>query len=441
MLGSHEHGFFARTDPVAFGGSEAADPLSYRWYEPDRIVHGRRMEDQLRLTVCFWHSLAWPGSDVFGEGTFQRPWHEPGDPLDRAREKLDVGFELVRLLGVPFYAFHDRDVSPDGTDLKGTLSNLATIGDHLEQRQNETGTRLLWGTANLFSHRRYMAGAATNPDPAVFAFAAAQVKAALELTHRLGGANYVLWGGREGYETLLNTDLKRELDQFGRFLQLVVEHKHAIGFEGTILIEPKPCEPTKHQYDFDVASVYGFLQRFGLEDEVRVNIEANHATLAGHSFEHEVALATALGILGSLDMNRGDPQLGWDTDQFPNDVTEVARVLYHVLAAGGIAPGGLNFDAKLRRQSIDAVDLLHAHVGAIDTCARALLIAERMLTDDIFPGEIRARYAGWDGDLGASILDGSSSLDELAAIAAAAPDPEPRSGGQERLENIVSRYA
>ena len=433
--------FFSVETPIAFEGPETDATLAYRFYEPDRLVLGTRMEDHLRLAVCYWHSLCWPGGDPFGGDTFERPWMRAGDPIERAREKADVAFELFRLLGTPFFTFHDRDVAPEGATVAESLANLSTIGDLLERKMGETGVRLLWGTANLFSHRRYMAGAATNPDPEVFAFAAAQVKAAMELTHRLGGENYVLWGGREGYETLLNTDLARELDQLGRFLHLVVEHKHAIGFEGTILIEPKPHEPTKHQYDFDVASVYGLLLRWGLQDEVRINIEANHATLAGHTFEHEVALAGSLGLLGSLDMNRGDLLLGWDTDQFPNDLAETTRVLYEVLRAGGLGTGGLNFDAKIRRQSIDPDDLLHAHVGAIDLCARALLTAARMVEDGAPAARIADRYAGWDGDLGRGILAGERTLADLATLVESTGiDPQPRSGAQERLENLYNTY-
>ncbi len=433
--------FFSVSTPIAHEARDTPGPLAYRWYDPDRRVLGKRMEEHLRIAVCYWHTLCWPGTDPFGGDTFLRPWMQTGDPMARAREKADVAFELFRLLGTPFFTFHDRDVAPEGSTATESLRNLAEMGDVLERKMAETGVRLLWGTANLFSNRRYMAGAATNPDPEVFAYAASQVKAALELTYRLGGANYVLWGGREGYETLLNTDLRREIDQLGRFLHLVVEHKHRIGFEGTILIEPKPKEPTKHQYDFDVASIYGLLLRFGLQNEVKINIEANHATLAGHSFEHEIALAGALGLLGSLDMNRGDLLLGWDTDQFPNDVAESARVMLEVLRAGGLGTGGLNFDAKIRRQSIDPDDLLHAHVGGIDVSARGLLIAERMIEDGALDAHLDERYAGWSGDLGRAILAGERSLLDLAQIVERdGIEPAPRSGQQERLENLLNTY-
>jgi xylose isomerase len=321
---------------IPHAGLDSTDPLTFRVYDPDRVVLGKRMEDHLRIAVCFWHSFHWPGSDVFGAGTFDRPWLAPAaEPMEAARSQLEAGFEFLAKLGVPFFCFHDRDIAPEGGSFAETRANLEAVVDQVEEHMARTGMRLLWGTANLFSHPRYAAGAATNPDPEVFAYAAAQVKLALEATHRLGGENYVLWGGREGYETLLNTDLRREERQFARFLAMVAEHKHRIGFEGTLLIEPKPQEPTKHQYDYDCATVHGFLVRHGLEDEFRVNIEVNHATLAGHSFHHEVAYAVANGIFGSVDANRGDYQNGWDTDQFPNSVDELSLALYEILRGGG----------------------------------------------------------------------------------------------------------
>ncbi|WP_374650623.1 xylose isomerase [Dongia sp.] len=433
--------FFSVSSPVPFEGPASRNPLAFRHYDPDRVVLGKRMEDHLRFAVCYWHSFCWPGTDPFGGDSFQRFWMQPGDPMQQARAKADIAFELFRLLGVPFFTLHDRDVAPEGANIVESNRNLREMGDILARKMEGAKVRLLWGTANLFSHRRYMAGAATNPDPDIFAYAAAQVKSVLELTHELGGANYVLWGGREGYETLLNTDLGRELDQLGRFLNLVVEHKHRIGFKGTILIEPKPREPTKHQYDFDVASVYGFLVRYGLDKEVKVNIEANHATLAGHSFEHEIALAQALGIFGSIDMNRGDPQLGWDTDQFPNNVQDTALAMYYILQGGGFTDGGLNFDAKIRRQSTDPDDLLHAHIGGMDVSARALLIAEKMITDGALAQHVKQRYGGWDSDEGRAILGGKRSLADLAAaVEARNSEPAPRSGRQEMLENLANIY-
>lgn len=417
-----------------------ADGLAFRHYDPERMVMGKRMEDQLRFAVAYWHSFVWDGSDPFGAGTFQRPWF-PADTMDLARQRADAAFEMFRILGAPFFCFHDHDVRPEGGSLAENHKRLNEIADIFERKMDETGTRLLWGTANLFTHPRFMSGAATNPDPDVFAWSASSVRACLEVTHRLKGENYVLWGGREGYETLLNTDMGQELDHMGRFLSMVVEHKHKIGYEGQILIEPKPQEPTKHQYDYDVATVYGFLKRYGLEDEVRVNIEQGHAILAGHSFEHEIALAQALGIFGSIDMNRNDYQSGWDTDQFPNNVPEVALAYYEILKGGGLGRGGTNFDAKLRRQSIDARDLVAAHAGAMDVCARGLEAAAKMLEDDALEGPRRERYAGWEGEEGAALLAPGATLDHIADRAEErGVNPAPRSGRQEILENVVNRY-
>jgi xylose isomerase len=424
-------GFFAR-----------AAPVKYRWYEPEREVLGRRMSDQLRFAVCYWHTLVWTGADPFGGETFMRPWHAAGgDAMQQARHKADVAFELMQRLGVSFFTLHDRDIAPEGSTLRESNLLLRRMGEVVEKKMRETGTRPLWGMANLTSHRRYLAGAATNPDPEVFAYAAAQVKGALELTHDLGGANYAMWGGREGYETLLNTDVRRELDQLGRFIAMVVEHKHRIGFKGAILIEPKPGEPTKHQYDFDVATVYGFLERYGLENEVKINVEQNHALLAGHTFEHEIAMAQALGVFGSIDMNRGDDLLGWDTVHFPSNLPHVALAMYHILRGGGFTTGGINFDAKVRRQSLDPGDLLEAHANAIDLCARALLVAARMIGEGEIATHLVERYAAWDRKFGREVLAGKRSLAQLAAhIEKQDLEPQPRSGRQERLEALVNRY-
>jgi xylose isomerase len=430
------------TGPIPFGGLGSTDPLSFKVYEPDRLVMGKRMEDHLRPGVCFWHSFSWPGLDMFGVGTMDRPWLDgSGDQMVAARTKMAVAFEFFTKLGIPYYCFHDRDVAPEGATYASFRSNLDALADDAAGYQERTGVRLLWGTANLFTHPRYQAGAATNPDPGVFAFAAAQVKHMLEVTERLGGENYVLWGGREGYDTLLNTDLRREGDQLARFLHLVAEHKQRIGFRGQLLIEPKPMEPTKHQYDYDVATIHGFLVRHGLEGEYRLNIEANHATLAGHSFHHEVATAIASGVLGSIDANRGDPQNGWDTDQFPNSVEDLVLPLYEILRAGGIAPGGFNFDAKLRRQSMGRDDLFHAHIGGIDTLARSLLVAADMVEQGTLDAMREARYAGWATELGRSILAGETSLEALAGrVTAGEIDPRPVSGRQELYENVVNRH-
>ena len=434
--------FFAEVrHPIPFGGIESTDPLSFRVYQPDRLVLGKRMEDHLRVGVCFWHSFAWDGRDMFGSGTLDRPWNAGGmDPMDGARMKMAAAFEFFAKLGVPYYCFHDRDVAPDGESFAEFKSNLDALVDDALGYQERTGARLLWGTANLFGHPRYAAGAATNPDPDVFAYAAAQVKNMLEVTKRLGGTNYVLWGGREGYDTLLNTDLRREGNQLARFLHLVADHKHKIGFTGTLLIEPKPMEPTKHQYDFDSATVHGFLVRNGLDGEYRLNIEANHATLAGHSFHHEVAYAVANGMFGSIDANRGDPQNGWDTDQFPNSVDDLVMPMYEILRYGGFSTGGFNFDAKLRRQSLHRTDLFHAHIGGIDTLARALLAAADLVERGTLAAIVETRYAGWKDELGTGILDGSLTLADLAAkVESGDIDPQPESGLQELLENIVNQ--
>ena len=431
--------FFGDIEPIRHEGPESRNPMAFRYYEPDRMVMGKRMEDHLRMAVCYWHSFCWPGGDPFGGQTFERPWF--GETLADAELKADVAYDMFTLLGVPYFCFHDRDIAPEGASLAESNANVRHIADRLAAKMADGKTKLLWGTANLFSNRRFMAGAATNPDPDVFAYAAAQVKNCLDVTKDLGGENYVLWGGREGYETLLNTDLGHEQDQLGRFLNMVVAYKHKIGFDGTILIEPKPQEPTKHQYDYDVATVYGFLRRYGLEDEVKVNIEVGHAFLAGHSFEHEIATAAALGIFGSIDINRNDLQSGWDTDQFPNNTAEVALALYYILKAGGFASGGLNFDAKLRRQSLDPEDLLMAHIGGMDVCARGLLAAAAMIEDGALDRHLADRYAGWRTPEGQAMLKGERGLDDIAArVEAEGLDPQPRSGRQEYLENLVNGY-
>jgi xylose isomerase len=433
--------YFDAIAPIAYGGPASSDPLSFRYYDKNRVVLGKRMEDHLRFAVCYWHNFVWTGLDPFGGATFQRPWFQGGAPMELAKAKSDAAFDFFSRLGTPYYCFHDRDVAPEGDTPRESHDNFLRMVDVLGEHQQRTGVKLLWGTANLFSHRRFMAGAASNPDPEIFAMAALQVRDAMDATARLGGENYVLWGGREGYETLLNTRVDQELDQLGRFLSMAVEYKHRIGFKGAILVEPKPREPSKHQYDFDVATVYGFLCRYGLEREVKVNIEANHATLSGHSFEHEIAMAGALGILGSIDMNRGDPQLGWDTDQFPNNLPETALAVYHILRAGGLGSGGFNFDAKVRRQSLDPEDLFHGHIGGMDVCAQALLVAERMIVDGHLQRAVDARYAGWRKPGAQDILAGRTSLAQLADdVLARNVDPAPVSGRQEYLENLVNRY-
>ena len=431
--------FFKGVAPVRFEGPSSTNPLAYRHYNKDELVLGKRMEDHIRPAVAYWHTFAWEGGDPFGGRTFARPWHDKG--MDGARLKADIAFEFFDLLDIPFFCFHDVDVAPEGDSLAESNRNLRAITDIFARKMEKSRARLLWGTANLFANRRYMAGAATNPDPYVFAYAAGQVRTMLEITHELGGANYVLWGGREGYETLLNTNLKQEQDQAARFLSLVVEHARKIGYKGTLLIEPKPQEPTKHQYDYDVATVYGFLKTYGLEKDVKVNIEVGHAFLAGHSFEHELAVARSLGILGSVDANRNDLQSGWDTDQFPNNPGEMALAFYQILKNGGLGNGGFNFDAKVRRQSLDPADLLYGHIGGLDTLARGLKGAAALLEDGTYDRVIEERYAGWKEKGAAAMLSGGRTLAQIADwVDADNINPQPKSGQQEYLENLVNRF-
>ena len=429
--------FFQGIPQIQYEGPQTDNEFAFRHYNPDERVMGKSLKEHLRFAVAYWHSFAWEGGDPFGGRTFERPWF--GSQMALAKLKADVAFEMFDILGVPYFCFHDADMRPEGQNFAENTRNLEEMVDYFALKMEASQTRLLWGTANLFSHRRFMSGAATNPDPDVFAFSAATIKSCMDATAKLGGENYVLWGGREGYETLLNTDLARERAQAGRMLQMAVEYKHKIGFKGAILIEPKPQEPTKHQYDYDVATVYGFLKDFGLEEEVKVNIEQGHAILAGHSFEHELALARALGIFGSIDMNRNDYQSGWDTDQFPNNVPETALAYYEVLKAGGFTTGGTNFDAKLRRQSLDPQDLILAHVGAMDICAAGLKAAAAMLEDGRLETARTERYAGWDSAEGQALLH--SDLEQISAqVVAEDINPEPKSGRQERLENLVNRF-
>ena len=431
-------GFFDGLNKVTFEGADSTNPLAFRHYDADAVIMGKRMEDHLRFAVAWWHSFAWEGGDPFGGQTFERPWH-PQDNMANARLKADVAFEMFDLLDVPYFCWHDLDLRPDQGNFADNLATLNEITDYIADKMTSAKAGCLWGTANMFSHRRWMSGASTNPDPDVFAFAAATVKSNMDATHKLGGQNYVLWGGREGYETLLNTDLAQELDHMGRFLNMVVDYKHKIGFKGTILVEPKPQEPSKHQYDFDAATCIGFLRKYGLEREVKLNLEQGHAILAGHSFEHELAVAASEGMLGSIDMNRNDYQSGWDTDQFPNNAPEVALAYYHVLNAGGFDTGGTNFDAKLRRQSLDPQDLIAAHVGGMDICARGLKAAAAMIKDGGLSDVLRDRYAGWDNPEAQAML-----CSDLGAITQRVLDqrinPAPRSGRQEMLENYVNRF-
>lgn len=432
------HAFFEWFSPIKYEGSNSTNPMAFRHYDPDEVVLGKRLEDHLRFAVAYWHSFAWEGGDPFGGPTFERPWH-PQNSMENARLKADIAFDMFALLGQPYFCFHDADIRPDQGNFADNLASLNEITDYIGAKMQAGGPKLLWGTANMFSHRRWMAGASTNPDPDMFAFAAATVKSCIDATHKLGGENYVLWGGREGYETLLNTDLGAELDHMGRFLNMVVDYKHKIGFKGTILVEPKPQEPSKHQYDYDAATCIGFLRKYGLENEVKLNLEQGHAILAGHSFEHELAVAAAEGMLGSIDMNRNDYQSGWDTDQFPNNVPEVALAYYHVLKSGGFSTGGTNFDAKLRRQSLTAEDLLAGHIGAMDICARGLKAAAAMLEDGGLETALKQRYADWQTQEAQNML--ASDFDQITArVLNEGINPEPKSGRQEVLENYVNRF-
>jgi xylose isomerase len=433
---------FSSVEPVRFAGPDAESEFSYRVYDKDRMVLGKSLAQWLKPAVCYWHSFNWPGADIFGGGTLTRPWLGANVTQAMADMKLEAAFDFFSRLGVPYFTFHDVDAMASAATLKEHARNLREIEAGMAAKMAQTGLKLLWGTANLFSHPRFAGGAATNPDPQVYAWAAAQVRYCLEATHRLGGENYVLWGGREGYDSLLNTDLRQELDQYGRFLSMVVEHKHRIGFKGAILIEPKPFEPTKHQYDHDVSSVYAFLQRYGLTKEVKVNIEVNHATLAGFDFEHEIAAARTYGIFGSIDINRGDPRNGWDTDQFPNNAQELVPSLVQLVQDQGFVTGGFNFDAKLRRQSVDPSDLYVAHIGGIDTIARALLAAADVVTEGKLERLKKERYQGWSGELGKKIAAGGFDLASLSDLATEQGfTPAPHSGRQELAESIIARHS
>ncbi len=432
---------FPRIPVIAHEGPGTDNPLAFRHYNPDEVIDGRSMAEHLRFSIAYWHAFRGTGSDPFGPGTINRPWETGREPLSIAKARMDAAFEFFVKIRAPFYCFHDRDIAPEGRTLRESNRLLDAMVDHAQALQKATGVRLLWGTANLFSNPRYMCGAATNPDAHVFAYAAAQVKKALEVTKRLGGENYVFWGGREGYETLLNTNLKREQEHLAAFLHLAVDHAKAIGFKGQFLIEPKPKEPTKHQYDFDVASGIAFLRTFGLERHFKFNIETNHATLAGHTFQHEIEVAAAAGMLGSIDANAGDLLLGWDTDQFNTDVRELTLAMISILRAGGLGSGGFNFDAKLRRTSIDPADLFHAHIGGMDAYALAFKLARRILAEGKFEAFVRERYASYDTGYGRAIEKRRTSFRELEKLVLnQLGEPKPRSGRQEYLENLLMSY-
>ncbi len=427
-------------EPISYEGPSSTNPLAFKYYDPDRTVGDKTMAEHLRFAVAYWHTFRGDGSDMFGAPTFDRDWRQAADPMDRAKETMHAAFEFFHKLGVDYYCFHDLDIAPQGDDFAETKDNFWEMVELAAELQEETDTDLLWGTANLFEDPIYAHGAASNPDPEVFAHAVAQVRNAMKATHELGGENYVFWGGREGYTHLLNTDYRHEQDQLARFFEMAVDYKKKIGFQGQLLIEPKPREPSKHQYDYDAATVLAFLEQYDLQDEFMLNVESNHATLAGHTFDHELTVASAADKLGSVDANRGDLLLGWDTDLFPNDLYETVRSMMVILEQGGIAPGGLNFDAKVRRGSIDSEDLFHAHIGAMDTYARGLLIARQILEDGVLEEFRDARYDGYSEGLGQRIMEGKADVDELEKWTLKNEAPTPGSGRQEKLKNVINSY-
>lgn len=432
--------YFKNINQIKYEGPQSDNLLAFKWYDENKIVGGKTMKEYLRFACAYWHSFTGNGADPFGEPTHLFPWNKIDDPIERAYAKADAAFEFITKLGLPYYCFHDVDVVDYTNDVNENDKRLQVITDYLKQKQNETGVKLLWGTANLFSNRRYMNGAATNPDFHVLAHGAAQVKAALDATIELGGENYVFWGGREGYMTLLNTNMKREKEHFAKFLHTSKDYARKNGFKGAFFIEPKPCEPSKHQYDYDAETVIGFLRQYDLLDDFKLNIEVNHATLAGHTFQHELQVAADGGLLGSIDANRGDYQNGWDTDQFPNNINELTEAMLVILEAGGFAAGGINFDAKIRRNSTDPEDLFYAHIGGMDAFARALIVANDILEKSEYKKFRKERYASFDSGKGKEFEQGKLSLEDLRQYAIKNGEPEVRSGRQEWLENIINRY-
>lgn len=432
--------YFSGIEKIKYEGRDTDNPLAFRWYDETKLVRGKTMKDYLRFACAYWHSFTGSGADPFGEPTHIFPWDNNSDLIQRAKDKADAAFEFITKMGLPYYCFHDVDVVTYGNDIAENDRRLQIITDYLKEKQKESGVKLLWGTANLFSHKRYMNGASTNPDFHVLAHGAAQVKAALDATIALGGENYVFWGGREGYMSLLNTDMKREKEHLARFLQAARDYARRNGFTGKFFIEPKPCEPSKHQYDYDSETVIGFLRQHDLLNDFSLNIEVNHATLAGHTFTHELQVAADAGLLGSIDANRGDYQNGWDTDQFPNDINELTEAMLIILQAGGFAGGGINFDAKIRRNSTDPEDLFYAHIGGMDAFARALLTADAILEKSDYKKIRQERYASYDSGPGAAFERGELSLEELRNYAIEHGEPEIRSGKQEYLENLVNRF-
>lgn len=432
--------YFKTVGQIKYEGPATDNPFAFRWYDENKTVAGKKMKDWLRFACAYWHSFCGSGADPFGEATHIFPWSEKADAVERAKDKADAAFEFITKLGLPYYCFHDVDAVDYGNDVSENDRRLQAITDYLKEKQKASGVKLLWGTANLFSHRRYMNGAATNPDFHVLAHAGAQVKAAIDATIVLGGENYVFWGGREGYMSLLNTDMKREKDHLARFLHTAKDYARKNGFTGTFFIEPKPCEPSKHQYDYDSETVIGFLRQYDLLNDFKLNIEVNHATLAGHTFQHELQVAVDNGMLGSMDANRGDYQNGWDTDQFPNNINELAEAMLVIVEAGGFKGGGINFDAKIRRNSTDPEDLFHAHIGGMDTFARALLVADMVLQQSGYKKIRTERYASFDTGKGKAFEEGKLSLEDLRTYAIEKGEPATISGRQEYLENIINRY-
>ena len=437
FIGNKE--YFPGVGKIKFEGKDSDNPLSFKFYDPDKKIDGKTMREHLRFAVAYWHTFCNTGDDPFGPGTAVFPWDVKDDPMEAAKDKLDAAFEFFTKLGVDFYCFHDRDIAPEGKSVAESEKNLQTLVDLAKERQKSTGVKLLWATANLFSHPRYMNGAATNPDFAVVTHAAAQVKAAIDATVELGGGNYVFWGGREGYSSLWNTDMKRELDHMAMFLDKAKDYGRKNGFKGSFLVEPKPMEPTKHQYDYDAATVIGFLRHYGLDKDFKLNIEANHATLAGHSFRHDLKTAADAGLLGSIDANRGDPQNGWDTDQFPSDVYDTVAAMLVVLDMGGFTSGGLNFDAKNRRNSTDLEDMFIAHAGGMDAFALGLEMAYAIKNDSKIPAMVKERYASYDSGDGKSFENGKLDLAALRDLAEKNGEPEQLSGKQEVYENELNR--
>lgn len=432
--------YFKGIQQIKYEGPESDNDLAFRWYDQNKVVRGKSMKEHFRFASAYWHSFNGNGSDPFGEPTHIFPWDKKPDPVEKAKDKMDAAFEFITKMQIPYYCFHDVDVVNYGSDISENEKRLMTLVDYAKEKQKESGVKLLWGTANLFSNRRYMNGAATNPDFHVLAHAGAQVKAALDATIELGGENYVFWGGREGYMSLLNTNMKRELEHMARFLHTAKDYARSQGFKGTFFIEPKPAEPTKHQYDYDAATVIGFLRQYDLLNDFKLNLEVNHATLAGHTFQHELQVAVDHGMLGSMDANRGDYQNGWDTDQFPNNINELTEALLIILEAGGFKGGGVNFDAKIRRNSTDIVDLFYAHISGMDCFARALIIADNILQKSDYKKFREERYASYDNGKGKEFEKGELTLTDLRNYAVEKGEPETRSGRQEWLENIINRY-